>query len=220
MVIDVIFNRNSGERSSPADNDDLVRRFHYLARSYTLDVDDLEAKLLDEAKFKGRSYRPFPVDNRQEIRWILDSLKKRLYDTSPLEQEIAPVEAEFFRIRRNHSAAYTGRLHGLFRWWVLHGYYPDSGKNRLAGFEDTIRKRDYFEAVKNELLPVVDIKKELERLETKDRIFRSSIPECIRKQTYSPLDLWYAPPEIWWRHLEEKYGKPFGFLYPEPFPHL
>jgi hypothetical protein len=192
-------------------NEDVVRLFYIYSESYKKDVDDLEEKMLREGKFKGRAYRPFPLDNRQQMYWIIQYLKTQNYDVSPLEYFIAPYETEFFRIRQKYQLSYLRMIRSLFRFFIFHSYFPEGGKNHPTAFEYAIRERDIIEAMKNELMPVIELRKELEWLKRKDENFIRIIPESVKKQTYFPMDLMYAPKQIWWRHLEDKYGKPTGF---------
>jgi len=205
--------RNENDAQDPAD---LIRLFHQYRDSYGKDIAVLEEKLRAGLR-PQRYFRPFPVDNRQHLCWILAYLKKQSVDTGNLESEMAVADEEFFRIRETFHDTYFITLGKMLQVFIS-VYVPSSGCSNIpcgyknpVQFETRIRERDYIEAIKNEIEPEVEISNELARLDECDKRFIWNIPASVKNQTYCPLDLYYAPREIWWRHLVEKYGKPTGF---------
>jgi hypothetical protein len=206
----------SGRNDKTPDPEDLLRFFRRYADSYKNDVATLELKLMAGGTSHDRYFRPYPVDNRQQLHWILSYMEKHYGDIRELEREIVPINAEFSRIRKRYHDTYYLTLAGIFRRLVPYckGTIPPGGtpagySNPLE-FEAWIIRRDYLEALKNEIEPEVEIGAEVTRLLECDESFISLIPYAKEKQGYSPRDLYYAPDEIWWRHLVKKFGQPAG----------
>ena len=148
----------------------------------------------------------YPIYLRMGIGWELSYLKKRGNDVSGLEAALAPLDERFRHIRDAHLEKYVSQLLKILQR-IIENLYPDHNIEDPDFFESYLRDRNQVEAIRQELEQFTDISKELEELRKKDEIFINLIPEAVRLKTYFPDDLVEAPPEIWWRHLEEKYGK-------------
>ncbi|PKL63582.1 MAG: hypothetical protein CVV32_13000 [Methanomicrobiales archaeon HGW-Methanomicrobiales-3] len=173
------------------------------------DLDYLKSQGFD---FQKTNFNPLagiypPLVSRQHERWRLSYLKKRGHDVTTIEQAVTPLDARFRAVRDAHKDEYLHHL--LFNFHnYFERFHPDHITEDPYVFETRICYRDTMEAIRLELEQFIDIRNELEKLQKLDETIIRLIPESIKQRNYSPDDYIEAPPEIWWRHLEEKFGEP------------
>ena len=184
--------------------------FEFELESYEKGISKLEILLNSEESSLPKGIYPahiyYSIELRMYISWELSYLEKRENDISGLEAALAPLDERFHRIRDAHLEKYVSQLLKNLQS-TIENLYPDYVIKDDDFFEAYLRDRNAIEAIRQELEQFTDISKELEELRKQDEIFINLIPEAVRLKTYFPDDLVEAPPEIWWRHLEEKYGK-------------
>ena len=183
--------------------------FHFfleLIDTYEHAIGDLEKRLKKENN-KPPSSIYEPVVNRLYIEWLLEFLKKNRTDLLEAEKKIKSIDKKFSSIRETWKNEYINQMLELFRENIKI-YNPEDALLDSDLFELNIRIRNHIEAMKIELELLSNIEYEINEIKQKDGIFIGIIPETIHRKTYLPNDLPYSPPDIWWRHLVEKYGEP------------
>lgn len=78
----------------------------------------------------GNSF--YPVSNRKEILWILDSLKKTGYDTLQFERELSIIDKEFESYKKNNKEEYINHLYNDLKRLIdeYYMYYMDFQKEK------------------------------------------------------------------------------------------
>jgi hypothetical protein len=170
---------------------------------------------LSELKEKLGKRRPdgeylifkYPCYPRNEINWMFEYLEKKGFDVSDLRNQLSGIDNDFISIRQEKIDLYIDHLLYIFRHLIGDTSYIDDITSDPSFFEIFLLDRDYIEAIRLELESLIDISQDLEKLTQLDAKVQSIIPKMIATGTYGPFDHFYAPPDIWWRHLEDKYGK-------------
>lgn len=149
----------------------------------------------------------FPEMTRYQLMRDITHLKSSGNDISALCESLKPIDAEIMAVRNARRYEYANHMRSVFRN-LINSYATDDTLIKRDSFEKSIINRDNIEALRMELEKLnIDISQEITAIDKKDTQFLSNIPRAIENFTYSPVDLFTAPSEIWWRHLEEKYGK-------------
>lgn len=113
------------------DVNSLIKRFNINLKSYQDHLNEIKNELGKKGQYgAGNSF--YPLSDKKEISWILDSLKKMEYNTLLIENEVSKIDMEFESYTRTINKEYFDHLYNDLNKLIAEyeSYFKDFQKNK------------------------------------------------------------------------------------------